>query len=85
MAVNEGNVKIPEDISFIGFDNLQLSKVVKPPLSIVIQPVQQIGEVAANTILKRLKGDTSNFPSMIRLKTELIMKESVKKLETSSL
>ncbi len=82
MAVNEGNIKIPDDISFIGFDNLQLSKVVKPPLSIVMQPVQQIGEVAANTILKRLKGDTSNFPSMLRLKTELIMKESVKKLET---
>ncbi len=83
MAVNEGNIRIPDDLSFIGFDNLQLSKVVKPPLSIVIQPVQQIGEVAANTILKRLKGDTSNFPSMIRLKTELMMKESVKKLDTN--
>ncbi len=83
MAVNEDNIKIPDDVSFIGFDNLQLSKVVKPPLSIVIQPVQQIGEVAANTILKRLKGDTSNFPSMIRLKTELMMKESVKKLDTN--
>jgi LacI family transcriptional regulator len=80
MAINESDVKIPDDISFIGFDNLQLAKVIKPPLSIVIQPVQQIGEVAANTILKRLKGDTTNFPSMIRLKTELILKESVKKI-----
>lgn len=80
MAVNDSNIKIPDDISFIGFDNLQLSKVVRPPLSIVIQPVQQIGEVAANTILNRLKGDTSNYPSMIRLKTELLLKESVKRL-----
>ncbi|HEX2925757.1 MAG TPA: substrate-binding domain-containing protein, partial [Ruminiclostridium sp.] len=82
MAINESDIKIPEDLSFIGFDNLQLSKVVKPPLSIVIQPVQQIGEVAANTILKRLKGDNSNFPSMIRLKTELILKESIRKLQS---
>lgn len=81
MAINESDIKIPDDISFIGFDNLQLAKVVKPPLSIVVQPVKQIGEVAANMILRRLKGDNSNFPSMIRLKTELILKDSVKKIE----
>ncbi len=81
MAINESDIKVPDDISFIGFDNLQLAKVVKPPLSIVVQPVKQIGEVAANMILRRLKGDNSNFPSMIRLKTELILKDSVKKIE----
>ena len=81
MAINESDIKIPEDVSFIGFDNLQLAKIVKPPLTIVIQPVQQIGEVAANTMLKRLKGDTTNFPSMVRLKTELILKGSVKKVD----
>ncbi len=80
MAINESDIKIPDDISFIGFDNLQLAKVVKPPLSIVMQPVQQIGEAAANTLLRRLKGDMTNFPSMLRLKTELILKDSVRKL-----
>jgi LacI family transcriptional regulator len=81
MAINESDIKVPDDISLIGFDNLQLAKVVKPPLSIVVQPVKQIGEVAANMILRRLKGDNSNFPSMIRLKTELILKDSIKKIE----
>ncbi|RCX14825.1 LacI family transcriptional regulator [Anaerobacterium chartisolvens] len=80
MAINESDIKIPDDISFIGFDNLQLAKVVKPPLSIVIQPVKQIGEVAANMLLKRLRGDGSSFPSMVRLKTELILKDSVRKI-----
>jgi LacI family transcriptional regulator len=77
MALNERNTKIPEELSFIGFDNLQLAKIVKPPLSIVIQPMQQIGETAASVLLKRLKGDMSNFPSMFRLKTELLIKDSV--------
>ncbi len=81
MAINESDITVPDDISIIGFDNLQLAKVVKPPLSIVIQPVKQIGEVAANMILRRLKGDNSNFPSMIRLKTELMLKDSIKKVE----
>lgn len=80
IAINERNEKIPEDLSFIGFDNLQMAKIVKPPLSIVVQPMQQIGETAANTLIKRLKGDMSNFPSMFRLKTEVLIKESVKEL-----
>ena len=79
MAVNESDVHIPDDVSFIGFDNLQLAKIIKPSLSIVVQPVKQIGEMAANVMLKRLKGDFSNYPVMTRLKTELLINESIKK------
>ena len=78
MAANELNINIPGDFSFIGFDNLQMAKIVKPPLSIVIQPMQQIGEAAANLLLKRLKMDMTNFPSMFRLKTEVSIKGSVR-------
>lgn len=81
MAINEKNIKIPDEISFIGFDNLQMAKVVKPPLSIVVQPMQQIGETAANLLLKRLKGDMRNFPAMYRLKTSLHIKDSVRELQ----
>jgi LacI family transcriptional regulator len=78
MAINERNVKMPEELSFIGFDNLQMAKIVKPTLSIVVQPMEQIGETAANVLLKRLRGDMSNFPSKFRLKTELLIKDSIK-------
>lgn len=77
MAINEMNIKVPAELSFIGFDNLQLARVVKPNLSLVVQPIQQIGESAAGLILKRLKGDKSNFPSMLRLKTELLKGQSI--------
>ena len=80
VAINENNIKIPEEMSVIGFDNLTMSKIIKPALSVVIQPMKQIGETVANLIMKRLKGDTSNFPSMYRLKTELLMQESVSNL-----
>lgn len=81
IALNERGINIPDELSFIGFDNLQMSMIVKPPLSIVVQPMQQIGETAANVILKRLRGDMSGYPSMFRLKTELLIKESIKKNE----
>lgn len=80
MAINERNVKVPEELSFIGFDNLMMAKIVKPALSIVVQPMEQIGETAANILLRRLKGDMGNFPSMFRLKTELILRDSVREL-----
>lgn len=77
MALNERNIKIPEEISFIGFDNQQLAKVIKPNPVIIVQPIQQIGECAANLIIKRLKGDKSNSPCMFRLKTEMIDGQSI--------
>lgn len=80
MALNERNVKIPDELSVVGFDNLHLARIVKPSLTIVVQPMEQIGEVAANTILRRLRGDMSNYPSMVRLKTELMINQSVKDL-----
>ena len=80
MALNESRVKVPDEISVIGFDNLQLAKVVKPTLSIVVQPIQSISETAATILLRRLKSDRTGFPAIHRLKTELLMGESVKNL-----
>lgn len=77
MAINESNIRVPEELSLIGFDNQQLARVVKPNLAIVIQPIQQIGESAANLMLKRLKGDEGNFPAMLRLKTEFLSGQSM--------
>lgn len=80
MAINDLDINIPKDLSIIGFDNIQMAKVVKPPLSIVEQPMKEIGETAAFLLLKRLKNDYSDFPSVFRLKTKVHIKESVTKL-----
>jgi LacI family transcriptional regulator len=78
MAANERNCRFPDDLSFIGFDNMELAKVVKPSLVMVIQPMEQMGEAAAKTLLRRLKGDMGNFPALFRLKTEILPGQSVK-------
>jgi LacI family transcriptional regulator len=82
MALNKRNITIPDQLSFIGFDNVQLSKVIKPSPYIVVQPIQQIGETVANLIIKRLKGDMSGFPAIFRLKTDLIEGESIMENKT---
>ena len=78
MALNESSVSIPEELSLIGFDNEQLAKIVKLNLAIVMQPIQQIGESAADIILKRLRGDRTNYPSLLRLKTDFLTGQSIR-------
>jgi len=80
MAINERNIIIPDELSLIGFDNLQLARVIKPPLSMVLQPMKKIGEISAEILLKRLSGDMSSFPSIFRLKAEVLIKDSVVKI-----
>ena len=80
IAINEKGIKIPDELSIIGFDNLEMARIVNPPLSIVAQPTEEIGKTAAEIMLKRLKGDIEHFPEIISLKTNLMVKKSVKKL-----
>jgi len=76
MAVNERNIRIPRDLSLIGFDNLEMARIVKPSLSIVAQPIQQIGETAARILLDRIKNGPGS-PQVHRLKADVLINESL--------
>ncbi|AIF52530.1 transcriptional regulator, LacI family [Pelosinus sp. UFO1] len=78
--LNEHNVAIGEDISFFGYDQMELSQIIVPPISFVVQSMEMIGRKAAETLISRMKGDQTGFPHVNRLKTEIIVTDSVKKL-----
>lgn len=80
IAINELGIKIPDDLSFIGFDNLQLSRVVVPKLTIVDQPLDEIGKNTADLMLIRLGESDTNSKKTIQLTTKLIERESVKEI-----
>lgn len=79
-AILESKKTIPEDISIIGFDHFELSDMLKPALTVVEQPVKKIGTVAGELILRRIKGDLTDFPTQIMLHTTLLWRESVKEI-----
>lgn len=79
-AIYDMNIKLPDQLSFIGFDNLGLSEVIRPSLSIIVQPMDDIGTRAAELLLSRINGDMDGFPAVCRLKTELILRESSREL-----
>ena len=76
IAVNEMGLKVPDELSIIGFDDLTLSQLIRPPLSIVSQPMRQMAETAAHLLLHRMaKGNTS--PSIHTLPLSFLQGESV--------
>ena len=79
IALNEMKIQIPNDLSVIGFDHFDLSDVINPPLTVVDQPTDKIGEVAAQTVIRRIQGDYEDFPVSINIKTRMLMKDSVSK------
>ena len=70
IALNEAQVNIPDDLSFIGFDKLDLFDAIYPHLTLVKQPQVAIGECAAKQLLTMLSDDKA-LPQVIMLSTQL--------------
>lgn len=69
IAANELGIRIPGQISFIGFDNLEFAKACVPKLSIVTQPTKEIGRQVAEIMLQKLEG-TVPLDEQMRVKLE---------------
>ena len=80
IAVNEMGLKIPEEISVIGFDNMDLSRITHPQLTIVTQPLEQIGAQTAKLLLEHLTGNVPVSPVAVSLSTTLQEGASVRRL-----
>ncbi len=75
-AIQEMSLRIPEDISIIGFDDIELSKMITPPLTTVRVYKEQLGSIAARTMLKQMKNQHEK-PFTTLVPTRLIERESV--------
>ena len=82
MAVNESSVRCPEDISLLGFDNLILSQIVKPKMTMVVQPMKAMGEKAVEVLLDAMDPAEGFAGSEeINLPTRIEVGNSIKKLD----
>jgi DNA-binding LacI/PurR family transcriptional regulator len=74
-AIHESGIKIPMEISLIGFDDMDWAPSLQPPLSVVAQPAFEMGERAALALLERIH-DPTLPPRHIQLQTHLILRAS---------
>lgn len=77
-TLRQRGMVIGEDISLFGYDQTELCQLVEPQISVVIQPLEDIGKMAAEILLSRIKGDYTVYPKVKRLKTEIVVTDSVK-------
>jgi LacI family transcriptional regulator len=84
----ELGLRVPQDVSIIGFDNVPESALTDPPLTTVDQSIQQLGEVAANMLIEcierpqhrleppTLEPPTLEPPTEVRLPASIVVRHS---------
>jgi DNA-binding LacI/PurR family transcriptional regulator len=75
-AANYFNVKIPDDICLIGFDDIFMSKYINPSLTTVRVQIEEVGRAAATLLIERLNNPNGKEHSLIKIPTELIIRNS---------
>jgi LacI family transcriptional regulator len=74
-AVREWGLRIPDDISIIGFDDIPQASLVYPKLTTVRQPLEEMGKVAVQMLLEQIE-DQSRPPQRVALATQLVIRDS---------
>jgi DNA-binding LacI/PurR family transcriptional regulator len=74
-ALDEARLRVPEDVSVVGFDDIPGASYSRPSLTTVRQPMQQMGQLAARTLLDQIEKRTSYVPE-IAVEPKLIVRQS---------
>jgi LacI family repressor for deo operon, udp, cdd, tsx, nupC, and nupG len=80
-TVRDAGVRTPEDVSVVGFDDIDYASVLDPPLTTMRQPREDLGRLAAEDLLARMGPDAPDIaPTRRRLRCELIERGSVRSI-----
>jgi DNA-binding LacI/PurR family transcriptional regulator len=77
-ALDEAGLRVPEDVSVVGFDDIPGASYSVPSLTTVRQPMQEMGQLAARTLLDQLENRAS-YVEEIAVEPELIVRQSTAK------
>jgi LacI family transcriptional regulator len=75
-AIFDSDLRCPEDIALVSFDDTEWFDLIRPRVSAVAQPSYELGSTAAQMLLQRISGQLTTPPRRTLLKTELIVRES---------
>jgi len=74
-AFQEAGLRIPEDVTVVGFDDIQSAAFNSPSLTTVRQPLGKMGEIAAETLISRIESERQ-YPPEIAIEPVLVVRES---------
>ncbi|WP_282175800.1 substrate-binding domain-containing protein [Vibrio nereis] len=76
-AANERGIRIPEDLSIIGYDDIHIAKFMTPALTTIHQPKYRLGKAAVEALLNKLDGGETE-PQVVQLEPALVERKTVK-------
>lgn len=76
----ENGIKIPDDVSLIVFDDTDVFQLNSPPITVLRQPTEILAEEAATLLFQRIEGNYEEYPQRRVVSTEMILRESVRKI-----
>jgi len=82
-AIKEMGISIPDEIGIICFDDSEWAPIITPPITVIRQPVYQLGSIASELLIKNIENNEKDLihkSKIIILQTELIIRNSTKKL-----
>jgi DNA-binding LacI/PurR family transcriptional regulator len=80
-AILSRGLRIPDDISLVGFDNIEFSSVMHPPLTTVHQPKYEMGQAAVEILLRMARDKDKQAPEHRLLGVEWVERQSTKEME----
>jgi DNA-binding LacI/PurR family transcriptional regulator len=74
-ALREAGLRIPEDVSVVGFDDIPAAAFNTPSITTVRQPLERMGQIAAKTLIDRIEG-RADYLSEIAIEPEFVVRDS---------
>ena len=75
-ALSESGMKVPTDVSVVGFDDIQSAAFFTPSLTTVRQPLQEMGRRGARLLLDRIANPRGDYAAAVVMQPELVVRES---------
>jgi DNA-binding LacI/PurR family transcriptional regulator len=82
-AFHEAGLRVPEDVSVVGFDDIPSAAFNSPTLTTVRQPLQRMGQIAAQTVIDQIEGN-AEYVSEIAIEPEFVVRASTGPAPVSS-
>ncbi|HBC89099.1 MAG TPA: hypothetical protein DCZ94_19340 [Lentisphaeria bacterium] len=75
-VLREMKIKVPEEMSVVGFDNIDMAQFMTPSLTTVHQDFHEMGRTAAEILLRKMTGNAKNVHGKVKIVPDLIVRES---------
>lgn len=81
-AIRQFRISIPDDLSLISCDEVDLAALMNPPITVISRDIGRVGQLAGELLIRRMDGDDLQYISRQFITTELVVRESCTRLQS---